>query len=49
MGFARPDETSPNLQDWSSVQTNSLTGFTLSITNQITPAMPVFFLRAIVQ
>ena len=42
-------QNSTNLQDWSPVQTNSITGFTLSITNPITPAMPAFFLRAIVQ
>ena len=42
-------QTSTNLLDWSPIQTNNATDFTLSITNLITPSVPVLFLRAVVQ
>jgi hypothetical protein len=42
-------ETSTNLQSWIPVQTNIVSGFSLSFTNATDPALQIFFLRAFVR
>lgn len=42
-------QSSSNLQDWSSIQTNTASGPSLQLTNSFNPVIPVLFLRACAQ
>jgi hypothetical protein len=42
-------QTSSNLQTWTAIQTNAVSGATLSITNTISPGTKSQFIRATVQ
>jgi len=42
-------QTSSNLQTWTAIQTNAVSGATLSITNTISPSIKSQFFRATVQ
>jgi hypothetical protein len=42
-------QSSSNLQDWSSIQTNTASGPSLQVTNSFNPVIPALFLRAFAQ